>query len=131
MSAVSLSLPAMMMGVKCEACVACMCMPRKRSRRTADSDDPNLSLNAHPTAKLLLQKRATWVFDSLYVSNSSASQFRTNPAISRSLMVSVTSLNSSFTFCGQYSCHMIGPIFFRPDFQTPPAPIPKLSEYPI
>ena len=131
MSPMSLSLPDMMMGVECEACAACVCMPRKRRRCPAASEDANLSLNAHPTAKLLLQKRAAWVFDSFYVSNSSASHFRTSPDISRSLMVSVTSLNSSFTFFGQYYCHMIGPIFFRPDFQTPPVPIPQLSEYPM
>ena len=124
----SLSSPAMLMGVRFEACVACMKMPRKRRRRPAASEDPTLSLNSHPTAEVLSKKRAVWVFDSLDVRHSSASQFRTSPASLRSLMMRVTSLNRSSTFCGHSYCHMIGPILFRPDAQIPPMPIPQLSE---
>ena len=91
-----LSLPAMLMGVRCEACVACMRMPRKHRRRPAANEDPDFSLNNHPTAKVLLQNRSAWVFDSLDVKHSSASQFRTSPAILRLLMVRVPSLNMSF-----------------------------------
>ena len=127
----SFSLPAMMMGVRCEACVACMCMPRKRRRRIDANEDPDISLNAHSTAKVLSQKRAAWVFDSLDVRHSSASQFRTSPVSSRSFMVSVPSFKRSFTFCGHSSFHMIGPILFSPDVQTPPVPIPQLYEYPM
>ena len=119
------------MEVRCEACVACMQMPRKWRRRPVDSEDPNLILNSHPTAEVLYQKRAVWVLDSLDVRHSSASQFRTIPASSRSFMVRVPSLNRSSTFCDQSSCHMIGPILFMIDAQTPPVPIPQLYEYPM
>ena len=85
----SLSLPAMLMGVRFEAYVACIRMPRKRRRRPDDSEDPDLSLNAHPTAEVLSQNRAAWIFGSLDVRHSSASQFRTSPARSRSLILRV------------------------------------------
>ena len=129
--AISLSSHAIMMGMRCEACVACMSIPRKRRRRPAASEDPDHSLNYHPTAEVLFQKRSVWVFDSLDVSHSSASQFRISPARSRPLMVSVPSLNRYFTLCGHSYCHMIGPILFRSDVQTTPVPITQLSEYPM
>ena len=81
--AISLSSHAIMMGMRCEACVACMSMPRKQKRRPADIEDSDLSLNAQPTAEVLSQKRAAWVFDILDVRHSSAIQFRTSPARSR------------------------------------------------
>ena len=131
MSAMSFYSPVMLMGVMCEACATWMRMPRKRRRRPDASEDPNLSLNIHLTAEVLSQKRSVWVFDRLYVRHSSASQFRTSPSRSRPLMVKVSSLNSSFTFFGHYSFHMIGTILFRPDVQTPHESIPQLSEYPM
>ena len=79
-SDMSLSLPDMLMSVRYEPCVACTNMPRKRIRRTEVSKYPDLSLNAHPTAKVLLQKRDVWVFDILDVRHSSAIQFRTSPS---------------------------------------------------
>ena len=85
----SLSLPSIMMGVRGESCVACMRMPRKSRRLPAASEGPNINLNAHPTAEVLLHNRAAWVFDSLDVRNSSASQFITSPSRSRLLMVRV------------------------------------------
>ena len=130
-SAMSLSLPDIMMGVRCEACVACMRITRKQRRRPATSEDPDISLNVHPTDKLLSQKRAAWVFDILDVRHSSARQFITSPARLRSLILRVPSLNMSFTFCGQYYCHMICPILFRTHLQTTPVPITQLSEYPM
>ena len=113
----------MMMGVRCEACVACMCMPRKRRRRPAASEDPDISLNYHPRAKVFSQKRSAWVSDSLDVSHSISSQFRNSPDSSRLFMVRVYSLNRSFTFCGHSYYHMIGTILCRPDVQTLPVPI--------
>ena len=127
MSAMSLSLTAMLMGARYESCAAWMRMPRKRRRRTAARNYPDISLNVHPTAKVLSQKRDAWVFDILDVRHSSARKFRTSPARSISLMVRVNSLNRSFTFCGNNSCHLIGPILFRPYVKTPPVPIPQLS----
>ena len=75
----SLSSSNIIMGVRCEACVACMCMLSKRRRRPAASEDPNLSLNVHPTAEVLSQNRAAWVFYRLDVKHYSAIQFRTIP----------------------------------------------------
>ena len=83
----SFYLPAMLMGVSYEACVECMRMPRKRRRHPVASEEPYLSLNVHPTAEVLSQKRAAWVYDRLDVRYSSTSQFRTVPDSSRSLMV--------------------------------------------
>ena len=51
MYAMSLSSPARLMGVRREACVACRCMPRKRRRSLAASEDPDLGLNDHPNVK--------------------------------------------------------------------------------
>ena len=115
MSAMSLYLPDILMVVRCEACAALMHMPRKRRRCPAASDDPDLSLNFHPTAEVLSQKRAVWVFYRLDVRHSIIIQLKTSHAIWRSFIVRVTSLNGSFTFCGQSHFHMIGPILFRPD----------------
>ena len=49
----SFSSPDMMKGVRCEACVAWMRMTRKRIRRPDDSNEPYLSLNAHPNVEVL------------------------------------------------------------------------------
>ena len=119
------------MVMRCESCVACIQMNRKRRRRPDASENPDIILNIHPTAEVLSQERAAWVFDRLDVRHSSASQFITIPARSRSLVVRVPSLNRPFTFCSHYYCHMIGPILFRSDVQTPLVSIPQLSEYPM
>ena len=79
----------MIMGVMCEAFVVFMCITRKQRRRPTASEDTDISLNAHPTAEVLSQKRSAWVFDSLDVRNSSTSQFITSLTRSRSLMVRV------------------------------------------
>ena len=106
-------------------------MPRKQRRRPATSEDPDIILNVQPTAEVSSHTRAAWVFDKLDVRHTIASQFRTSPARSRLLMVMVTSLNRSFTFCGHSYCHMIGNILFRTDVQTPPVEIPQLFNYPM
>ena len=116
----SLSLPNILMGLRFEAFVACIRMPRKQRRSPAASEESDLILNVHPTAEVLSQKRAAWVFGILDMRHFSASQFRTSPAKSRPFMVSVPSLNRSFILCGHSSCHMIGLILFRPDFRLPP-----------
>ena len=111
----SLSSPAMLMGVGYEACVAWMRMPRKRRISPAASEDPDITLLVHPTSEVLLRKRDVWVFDILDVRSSSTSQLITIPDSSISLMVRVTSLNRYFTFCCHSYCHMIGTILFRTD----------------
>ena len=73
----------MMMGGRCEACAAWMCMPRKRSRRPAAREEPDLSLIVHPITKVLSQKRSAWIFDKLDVRHYSAIHLITSPAISR------------------------------------------------
>ena len=64
-------------------------MSRKQRIHPDASDDTELILNVHPTSKVLSQKRDEWVFDRLYVRYSSASQFRTSPSRSRSLVARV------------------------------------------
>ena len=130
-SDMSLLYTAILMGVRCEACVLWMRMPRKCRIIPIAREEPYLSLIFHSTAEVLSQNRSAWLFYRLDVSHSSASQLRTSPAILILLMVRLPAFNSYFTLCGHYYCKMIGPILFRPDFQTPPVPIPQLSEYPI
>ena len=70
------------MGGRCEACAAWMCMPRKRSRRPDDREEPDLSLLVHPITKFFSQNRSAWVFDRLDVRHYSAIQLITSPTIS-------------------------------------------------
>ena len=118
----------MLMGARCESCVAWMRMPRKRRRHTNAWEKPDLSLIFQPTSKVLSQKRVVWVFARLDVRHSSARQLKTIPASSRSLIVMMTALDIYFIFCVHYSCQMIGPILFKPYVQNPPMPIPQLTD---
>ena len=81
-SDMSLSYPAMMMGVICDTCAEWMRMPRKRRKSPATREEPNIRLIVHPNSELLSHNRAAWVFASLDVRHSSTSQLRTSPAIS-------------------------------------------------
>ena len=117
----SLSSPSMLMGARCDSCVAWICMTRKRSRCPAAREEPDLSLIFHPNAEVLTQNRAVCVFSRLDVRHSSASQLRNSPVRSILLMVMLPAVRISFTFCGHYYFQMIGPILFRPDVQTPRA----------
>ena len=114
-SAMSLSSPSMLMGARCDSCVAWICMTRKRSRCPAAREEPDLSLIFHPNAEVLTQNRAVCVFSRLDVRHSSASQLRNSPVRSILLMVMLPAVRISFTFCGHYYFQMIGPILFRPD----------------
>ena len=120
MYATSLYYPDIMMGLRCEDCVTWMQMPKKRRIRPDAREEPDISLLVHPTSEVLSQKRNVWIFARLDVRRSISSQLRSIPASSRSLMIRVPALNSSFTLCGDYYCQMIGPILFRPYFHTPP-----------
>ena len=115
MPEISLYSPDILMGVRRDAFFACMRMPRKKRRYLAAREESDLSLILHPTAEVLSQKRAEWVFGRLYVRHSSASQLRTRSDSLISFMVRVPALKSYFTFYGLSSCQMIGPILFRPD----------------
>ena len=108
------------MDVRCDAFVACMRMPNKRRRCPAAREEPDKRLNVHPTAEVLSQKRAAWVWARLEVMHSSASQLRTIPDRSIIFMASVLDMKISFTVCGYSSCQMIDPIFLRPDVQSSP-----------
>ena len=119
-SSVSLSSPDILMGVMCEAFVAWMRIPRKRRRRPAASDYPDITFNVHPTAEVLSQKRSAWVFDRLDVRHSSAIQLRTIPARLVLLMVRLPSFNMSFTFCGHSYFHMIGLSYLGQISRLPP-----------
>ena len=103
------------MVMRCESCVACIQMNRKRRRRPDAREEPDLRLIVHPTAKVLSQSMAAWLFTSLDVRHSSASQLRTSSASSILFMIKVIALNISFTLSGHYFYQMIGPILFRPD----------------
>ena len=105
----SLSYTDIMMGVRCDNCVAWMRMPRKWRRRPASREKPDLILIVHLTAEVLSQKKAAWVWERLGVIHSSTIQFLTSPFISRLSMVRVPNMKSSFT------CQIIGPILFVPD----------------
>ena len=104
-----------LIGVRCDACVAWMRMPRKRRIRPAACEEPDISLIFHPTAEVLSKERDEWARARLDTMHSSAIQVITIPARSISLMVRVHALKISFIFCGHTSCQMIGPIFFRLD----------------
>ena len=106
-------------------------MPRERMRSTSAREEPDIILIVHPTTEVLSQKRAEWLWVRLDVMNSSASQLITIPVNLSLLMVRVTALKISFTFCINSSCDMIGHILFRPDVQNHPVPITQISEYPI
>ena len=127
----SLSCPAILMGVRCEACVLWVRMPRKCRRSHVAREEPYISLILHPTAEVLSQKRSAWLFYRLDVSHSSARKLRTSPSSLIPLMVRLPAFNISFTVCGHSSCKMIGRILFRSYFQTPSVPIPQLYEYPM
>ena len=58
----SLSSPDILMGLRFEAFVAWIRMPRKQRRSPAASEESDLILNVHPTVEVLSQKRAAWVF---------------------------------------------------------------------
>ena len=119
------------MGARCDACAAWMQMPRKQRVCPAAREESYLSFIVHPTDGVLSQKRDLWVWTRLDMMHSSSGQLRDIPDSSGLLMIRVPALKSSFNFCGNPSCQMIGPILFKPDSQNPPAPILQLSEYPM
>ena len=105
----------MLMGVRCDACVVWIDIPRKLIRYPAARDELDLILIFHLTAEVLLQKRYVWVFSRLDLSYSSIIQLRTIHIRSRSFILRVTALKSSFTFYRHYCCQMIRPILFWMD----------------
>ena len=56
-SVISLSSLAILMGAICDACVECMCIPRKRRICPATTEETDLRLIVRPNAEVLSQKR--------------------------------------------------------------------------
>ena len=76
MYAMSLSSPAILMGVRCDACVLWIRMSRKRRIRPTAREEPDLRLIFHPTTEMLSQNRAAWVCARLDVMHYSSRQLR-------------------------------------------------------
>ena len=99
------------MGMRCDAFSACMSMSKKQKRCSDAKEEPDSSLNVHPAAEVLSQKRDAWLWVRLEVMHYSAIRLRTRPARLISFILRVPDVNISFTICGHSSCQMIGPIF--------------------
>jgi hypothetical protein len=136
MSAISLSSPAMLSGVRLDAFLACMRMPIIRSSRPATIDFDVRSLCAQDTADVLSQNTPMCLCSSCTSWHSRTSQFKAAPASSKSFIVIFPPLllevtRSFLMSSGHSMCHNSGDILEVPLVQTPPVPMPQESLYPM
>ena len=107
-----------------------MRIPRNRRRRAAALDLLVLSFVAQLTAEVLSQKEQMCMYVRSETRHSSASQFRTIPANSRSLIEMVPVSNEAMISVGHRTFQIVGGMCWRPEVHAPPEPSRQLSEYP-
>lgn len=127
----SLCSPLMLSVMSGDALASKMLMPSLPNNRAAARDVLVDILVLQLTADVLSQNAATCTPTKDGRRHSSAIHSSTSPANSRSFIVNMPFSKAVFISFVHSTCHTTGFIPLVPEVQTPPAPMPQASEYPM